>query len=303
MAAAPPSSAPHPSGWDVPTALVIGDSAGAIRRGERAFEVVERPSLCVLAGEALQRLERRDHRTVWIEVEGELDDSMHTLLRRVDADVAVGRYGAVVSSVPELIDPIVAAISCPDVEVVINGSDVERAAALALADRVVTEGVRDSASDATAARLRQLSEEVSRIAATLAKLSADPAPSAIIGTQAPPTGDLPQIPAESVRSIIKARRLRAKYLPADLFADPAWDMLLDLLQAEIVQHRVPVSSLCIAAAVPATTALRWLKTMTDRGLLLRRQDPHDGRRVFIEMAPSTSRSLRHYFSEAGLALV
>ena len=62
-------------------------------------------------------------------------------------------------------------------------------------------------------------------------------------------------------------------------------MLLDLLQAEIAQHRVPVSSLCIAAAVPATTALRWIKTMTDGGLFMRRADPHDGRRVFVELAP------------------
>lgn len=303
MAAASPSTVPHVSGWDVPTALVIGDTAGALRRGERSFVAAERAATSVLAKEALQRLERRDLRTVWIEVEGEFDDALDMLLRRVDADVAVGRYGAVVSAVPELIDPIVSTIDCPDVELVVNGSDVDRAAALALADRAVAEGVRDGASDTGAARLRQLSEEVSRIAATLAKLSAQPGPSATIGTQAPPTGDLPQIPAESVRSIIKARRLRAKHLPGDLFADPAWDMLLDLLQAEIVQHRVPVSGLCIAAAVPATTALRWLKTMTDRGLLLRRSDPHDGRRVFIEMAPATSRSLRHFFAEAGLALV
>ena len=64
--------------------------------------------------------------------------------------------------------------------------------------------------------------------------------------------------------MIRARRLRARYFPEDLFADPAWDMLLDLLQAEIAQLRVPVSSLCIAAAVPATTALRWLKTMVSQ---------------------------------------
>jgi hypothetical protein len=35
----------------------------------------------------------------------------------------------------------------------------------------------------------------------------------------------------------------AAALDADAFADPAWDMLLDLLQAEIAQLRVPVSSL------------------------------------------------------------
>jgi DNA-binding MarR family transcriptional regulator len=76
-----------------------------------------------------------------------------------------------------------------------------------------------------------------------------------------------------------------------------------LLQAEIAQLRVPVSSLCIAAAVPATTALRWLKTMTDKGIFLRRADPHDGRRVFVELSPSASEGMRRYFAEVGRAAV
>ena len=93
--------------------------------------------------------------------------------------------------------------------------------------------------------------------------------------------------------------MRARYFPEELFADPAWDMLLDLLQAEIAQLRVPVSSLCIAAAVPATTALRWLKTMVSNGLFVRRADPHDGRRVFVELSGDASRALRRYFVEVG----
>ena len=100
---------------------------------------------------------------------------------------------------------------------------------------------------------------------------------------------MPAASGETVRNVIRARRLRARFFDEELFADPAWDMLLDLLQAEIAQHRVPVSSLCIAAAVPATTALRWIKTMTDTGLFQRRADPHDGRRVFIELAPERQR--------------
>src|SRR5678815_4714855 len=80
-------------------------------------------------------------------------------------------------------------------------------------------------------------------------------------------------------------------------------MLLDLLQAEIAQLRVPVSSLCIAAAVPATTALRWLKTMTEKGIFLRRADPHDGRRVFVERSPAASQAMRRYFAEVGPAAV
>ena len=57
--------------------------------------------------------------------------------------------------------------------------------------------------------------------------------------------------------------------------------------------------MCIAAAVPATTALRWLKGMTDQGIFVRRADPHDARRVFVELAPHTSQSMRRYFAEIG----
>jgi DNA-binding MarR family transcriptional regulator len=143
---------------------------------------------------------------------------------------------------------------------------------------------------------------VSRIATTLARLSTGPqtAPRRV---EAMPAADAPEISAETVRAVIRARRLRARYFPEELFADPAWDMLLDLLQAEIAHLRVPVSSLCIAAAVPATTALRWLKTLVQEGLFVRRADPHDGRRVFVELAPDTSSALRRYFAEVGQAAV
>jgi DNA-binding MarR family transcriptional regulator len=114
---------------------------------------------------------------------------------------------------------------------------------------------------------------------------------------------VPDISAEAVRSVIRARRLRDRYFPAELFADPAWDMLLDLLQAEIAQLRVPVSNLCLAAAVPATTALRWLKSMVAEGLFVRRADPLDRRRVLVELAPEASRSLRLYFAELGQVAV
>jgi len=116
-------------------------------------------------------------------------------------------------------------------------------------------------------------------------------------------GDALDVSLDTVRAVIRARRVRGRYFSEELFADPAWDMLLDLLQAEISRLRVPVSSLCIAAAVPATTALRWLKTMVQEGLFLRRADPHDGRRVFVELAPQTSHALRRYFNDVGRVAV
>ncbi len=160
----------------------------------------------------------------------------------------------------------------------------------------------DVAADKNAQRIRQLSEEVSRIASTLARLSEGPTAPAQRPAVAE-VGDAPAVSAETVRAVIRARRLRSRYFPEELFADPAWDMLLDLLQAEIAHLRVPVSSLCIAAAVPATTALRWLKTMVQQGVFVRRADPHDGRRVFVELAPEASHAMRCYFAEIDPAVV
>ncbi|MGE5564379.1 MAG: hypothetical protein ACM3ZV_13890 [Bacillota bacterium] len=229
---------------------------------------------------------------------------MDEVLDCVGKNAAGGRFAAVVSTTADLIDPVSARVAEGPVEIIVDADDAARAAALAIAavQAQREERLSDVASDQNTARLRQLSDEVSRIAATLARLSAGPAP-APRAIEPPPTADAPQVSAETVRAVIRARRLRARYFPEELFADPAWDMLLDLLQAEIAHLRVPVSSLCIAAAVPATTALRWLKTMVSKGLFIRRADPHDGRRVFVELAPDASRALRRYFAELGSATV
>nr|WP_230461351.1 winged helix DNA-binding protein [Sphingobium sp. CAP-1] len=167
-------------------------------------------------------------------------------------------------------------------------------------------------------RLEQLSEEVGRLARTLDALTqrahASPSfdlgprisdrPSDYIGMPAlAPIGTphqivekaAPSITPQQVRDLLRARRIRADFLPGDLFADPAWDMLLDLLAAKLEQERVSVSSLCIAAAVPPTTALRWIRTLTDKGLVKRHADPHDGRRVFIALAQDTADALLRWF--------
>lgn len=119
---------------------------------------------------------------------------------------------------------------------------------------------------------------------------------AITAEATAPETDIIDVPAERVTAAIAARRSRSHYLPGDLFADPASDMMLGLLEAEISIRPVSVSSLCIASAVPATTALRWIKTLTKKGLFIRRADPSDGRRVFIELSTQASLALRRYFS-------
>lgn len=157
-------------------------------------------------------------------------------------------------------------------------------------------GIRPAASLADAGnrfdeadRLASLRRDAERIAAALAELAA---------TRPADAGEPRPVTAARIRAHIKARRLRERFLPADLFADPAWDMLLDLAAARLEGTMVSVSSLCIAGNVPTTTALRWIKTLVDRGLVLRTPDPDDARRSFIHLAPQTVPAL-----EACLAAV
>lgn len=143
-------------------------------------------------------------------------------------------------------------------------------------------------------RLLHLSSEVSRIADSLAKLSSHSEPFGG-GSHPQRSEPVPEISPQAVALVLRARRLRATFFEQELFADPAWDMLLELFHAELTHRRVPVSNLCTAAAVPATTALRWLKTLVDKGMVIRRDDPLDGRRVYVELQPQTSNALKRYF--------
>jgi DNA-binding MarR family transcriptional regulator len=149
-------------------------------------------------------------------------------------------------------------------------------------------------------RLLELSREVSRIAESLAELSAEQRVPAEAGDRLD-GAELPDISADEVNAVISARRRRAEYFSGELFADPAWDMLLDLLEAEIRGRRVSVSSLCIAAQVPASTAIRWIKALVEEGLFVRRPDPRDMRRVYIELSPRASSAIRRYFAELNRA--
>ena len=76
-------------------------------------------------------------------------------------------------------------------------------------------------------------------------------------------------------------------------------MLLDLTAAHGEGQKVSVTSLCIAAGVPATTALRWLTQMVETGVFRRVADPVDKRRVFIELGDEAKAGMAAFFE--GLA--
>ncbi len=104
--------------------------------------------------------------------------------------------------------------------------------------------------------------------------------------------------ARHLRFLIRQRRKRASLFGADLFSDPAWDMLLDLAAARLENERVSVSSLCLASGAPQTTALRWIAMLQDAGLVVRRADPLDSRRAYIELTEKAISAMGRHFEEA-----
>jgi len=223
------------------------------------------------------------------------------------------------------LDQVAAAIPATlDVQFLVDADPTDRLVALAAARRVRHGVLHDIARNDAMERIDRLQEEVARISRLLGDLAGQKGGlpgtplgfasraedlADYVGQVRAPARDFAAMPrsfvpedrmldrqrAKAVRRMLRQRRMREQYFPADLFADPAWDMLLDLYAARLERQPVSVSSLCIAAAVPATTALRWIKTMTDAGLFLREDDPHDGRRIFIALAEGACDALGRYF--------
>ncbi|MBW4330119.1 winged helix DNA-binding protein [Stakelama sp. CBK3Z-3] len=210
---------------------------------------------------------------------------------------------------PDQIDIIAARLFGHGAHLLCDPSLAEQVSALAVAGRRMPMAFHDAARDSESQRLARLNQEVARIAETLSRLTRNDSGgnNGAVGDRstaydAPPLQKPthePEVDAARVRDVIRTRRLRDRFFVNGLFADPAWDMLLDLFAAELDANQVSVSSLCIAAAVPPTTALRWITNLTEAGLLRREADPLDRRRVFIALTPKASRAMRDYFAALG----
>lgn len=250
-------------------------------------------------------------------------DQLLTSDHGADCGEEVGGVPVIAAIDVDQIDAVSARLHGAAVQLLCNPSLAERTAAIA---RVREARGGASLSDLTREseheRLKRLDEDVARIADALARLTGrDPVRGHREEARARATGlherpfrhDAdPGIPATNdlamagrIRGAIKARRMRDQFFEPALFADPAWDMLLDLFAARLEHARVSVSSLCIAAAVPPTTALRWISTLSEAGLIEREADPLDKRRAFIALSEEASAGMRGYVAavdRAGLAM-
>ncbi len=259
--------------------------------------------------------------TILVEAEGVSSERLAALLPAIEAQAHACGAVLVVALTAEQIDIVAAHMLGEHVQLLCDPTVAERVAALLVVqpDSGIGSVVSDKASEAESERLRRLNEEVARIAETLARLTRrdqDGAPPArragLVGDRslgyvsAPATmADDAPIAASEVRRAIRARRVRDQFFAGGLLEDPAWDMLLDLVAVDLEQARVSVSSLCIAAAVAPTTALRWISKLTQAGLLERQPDPFDRRRAYMALSATARDAMTGYVAairRAGLSI-
>lgn len=243
-----------------------------------------------------------------------VDGQMLAALSRLDMRIARTGAQLIVTTSIEALDDVFACFDQSAPQILVNASRSERIVAVGRTLGAVAGGKVRELSEADRMALLRLSEQVDAIAQRIEGLSDSPHPDArqhmadAGGENGPSVfsgfsregagGKAPRLPGpRQVRRIIAERQARAKFFDAELFADPAWDMLLDLAAAEGEGTRVSVTSLCIASGVPPTTALRWVRQMTENGLFERIDDPSDKRRAFISLSAKSRDAMARYFAE------
>ena len=246
-----------------------------------------------------------------LDLAGAPDDLAHATVLAVDALALMRASRLVIAMEVGQIDLVVAGLGdhADAAQLLCAPDQAEWISALTVA--AVRGDDRIASADEEAERIARLNAEVARIADLLARLS-DRAAGSARGraedrrtTFAPPPSQVAIAPG-TVRDVLRARRLRDRFFGDSMFEDPAWDMLLDLFAARLEGGRVSVSSLCIAAAVAPTTALRWIAKLTAARLLLRVPDRTDRRRVFVSLSEEAASSMHGYvaaLSDAQLTLV
>ncbi len=88
----------------------------------------------------------------------------------------------------------------------------------------------------------------------------------------------------AIGGVIRARDLRNSYFPSHLFADPAWDILLDLAASRLRGRCLKLTAIGLGGNVPDTTARRVFAELDALGLVTRAPEPGHRRRVLASLS-------------------
>lgn len=97
--------------------------------------------------------------------------------------------------------------------------------------------------------------------------------------------------------VYRSRRMRSRYFPEYLFADPAWDILLLLYSLQPSGKQISVSAVCSSAAVPESTGHRWIEKLMQAEMVVREKHPKDRRMNWVRLTDKTIDRLNAYFDD------
>jgi hypothetical protein len=105
--------------------------------------------------------------------------------------------------------------------------------------------------------------------------------------------------AEAAQRFIDMRNECAPLLPKNMFRDIAWDLMLELFLAAERGHSPFIKQLQSIAEEPVANAMRRIDHLEECGLLRRRQDDEDHRRVHVSLTNkgyfAMANMLRHLY--------
>jgi ActR/RegA family two-component response regulator len=145
-------------------------------------------------------------------------------------------------------------------------------------------------------KISDLSSELQRIAQLMD--TPEPGPVVASPTAFGPDGEVDQARINAfIRDLLRREAKRREIGGGELFGDPTWAMLLDLLLAKFENRRISVSSACIASGAPMSTALRLVRRLVGEEVLVRLPDEHDRRRHFLVINPRLEQPLLDHIAD------
>lgn len=116
-----------------------------------------------------------------------------------------------------------------------------------------------------------------------------------------PMGTATLDPRELAKQLLAQRMARFDHFPAELFHEPAWDMLLALFVAQEERRTMNVKTLVASAHAPVTTSQRWIDHLHKLKLIDRVIDPIDRRRMEISLSDQGYTAVTAYLRRLGAA--
>lgn len=95
-------------------------------------------------------------------------------------------------------------------------------------------------------------------------------------------------------AVLVERRMRRQFLPAELFHEPAWDMLLALFVSRDQRLPMNIKALVSMSDAPVTTSQRWIEHLHKLKLIDRVIDAADRRRVEISLSHAGDQQMKAY---------